>query len=118
MIFEVVLDLFSGRPNPTWNLEGKLAQELVTRLRSLHPAGRQKPLAAPDLGYRGLRLTQRAAGQNEPWQAPYEIYGGFVKHGDSICLDESRSLERWVLAAGGPRVEPGLRKQILREIER
>jgi|HubBroStandDraft_4_1064222.scaffolds.fasta_scaffold44553_3 hypothetical protein len=117
MIFEVVMDVFSGRPNPTWNLEGQLDEELVRRLRSLHPAGRQKALTPPDLGYRGLRLTQRAAGQKEPWQAPYEIYGGFVKHGDSIYLDESRSLERWVLAAGGPGVEPELRKQILREIE-
>jgi hypothetical protein len=116
MIFEVVLDVFSGRPNPAWNLEGQLAEELVRRLRGLHRVERQRPSTPPALGYRGLRLTQRAAGQKEAWQAPYEVYGGFVKHGDSVYLDESRSLERWVLNSGGAGVEPGLRKEILREI--
>lgn len=117
MNFEVVLDVFSGRSNPVWDLSGKLAEELVKRLRRLPPAGRGKTPSPPDLGYRGLRLTQKGPAQEEAWLAPYEVFGGFARHGDSVFLDDSRSLERWLLSAGGPGVEQELRKRIMREIE-
>jgi hypothetical protein len=51
----VTMNLFSGRPNPTWSLTPSQAEELVERLAA---AG---PVAAPDepplLGFRGFTLN-------------------------------------------------------------
>jgi hypothetical protein len=114
MVFKVVLDVFSGRANPAWSLDGVLADELADRLRRLAPAPKEKRPNPPDLGYRGLRLTQRVRGNNA--ESCYEVYGGIVKHRDWLYLDESRSIERWLLTSGGVDVEQALRKQILREM--
>jgi hypothetical protein len=118
MNFEVMLDVFSGRPNPTWNLTGRFGEELAKRLRHLPSAGKQKAPSPPDLGYRGLRVTQKGQSREDIWQGPYEVYGGFVRHGDLIFVDEGRSLERWLLTEGGPNVERELRNEILREMGR
>ena len=59
-MFEVELDIFSGRPNPRWNLTATEEAELVERLldRSV-PIG---PMSISDgkLGYRGFLV--RASG--------------------------------------------------------
>jgi hypothetical protein len=115
-IFEVVLDVFSGRPNPVWTLGGGLANDLEKRLRHLHEVKRSHEVTPPDLGYRGLRVTRKGAGERNAWEAPYEVYGGVVMHGDLLYADEGRSLERWLLASGGTGVEEDLRKQIVHEM--
>lgn len=49
----VELDIFSGRPNPVWELDAPGSTALMTRLASL---SEHAPLAVelPDLGYRGF----------------------------------------------------------------
>ena len=49
----VELDMFSGRPNPVWQLDAVAEQELLELERALQPAGRlaNEP---PALGYRGF----------------------------------------------------------------
>jgi hypothetical protein len=51
---EIQLDIFSGRPNPTWTMAGEAAEHLWSRLRDLEPAPPKEP---PDLGYRGFLLS-------------------------------------------------------------
>jgi hypothetical protein len=51
---EIQLDIFSGRPNPTWTVAGETADRLWSLLRDLEPAPPQEP---PDLGYRGFLLV-------------------------------------------------------------
>ena len=54
---EVELQIFSGRPNPTWTLEGAAAEEAVARARAALD-GRSIPVAPEaGLGYAGFRLT-------------------------------------------------------------
>ena len=70
----VELDVFSGRPNPTWSLPVEQAVELLEALKDLPPA--DKPLRGNGLGYRGFVLSNpdRAGGL-----APHiRIYGGIV----------------------------------------
>ena len=50
---EIELDIFSGRPNPTWTLSGEAAERLWSLLKGLEPAPPEEP---PDLGYRGFLL--------------------------------------------------------------
>ena len=69
---QVTLDVFSGRPNPSWILSADEAQELARRLHGL-PSAVQLPREG-DLGYRGFRIvttpqrsklpTEIAVGQN------------------------------------------------------
>ena len=59
---EIQLDIFSGRPNPTWTVAGEAADHLWRLLRELEPTPPKEP---PDLGYRGFlpigpRQTVRA----------------------------------------------------------
>jgi hypothetical protein len=51
---EVELDVFSGRPNPVWQISAATAGDLLKRLQSSPPA--TGSLVVPDLGYRGFIL--------------------------------------------------------------
>src|SRR3954454_19332066 len=51
----VTLDVFSGRPNPSWTLSVNEEAELARRLQTLPPSF-QSP-AGSDLGYRGFLLV-------------------------------------------------------------
>jgi hypothetical protein len=52
----VELDLFSGRPNPTWALDERSAQQIQQLIDSLAPTHLPPP-EAPALGYRGFRVS-------------------------------------------------------------
>jgi hypothetical protein len=52
----VELDLFSGRPNPTWELDDRSAQQLEPLIEGLPPT--HVPASEPPgLGYRGFRVS-------------------------------------------------------------
>ncbi len=51
----VTLDVFSGRPNPSWELEGNTLSEVTARVRDL-AGGSSAAAAQPVLGYRGFRI--------------------------------------------------------------
>jgi hypothetical protein len=102
----VEVDLYSGRPNPTFVVDAAAAAELRRRLDALPPAsGTARP--RDGLGYRGLRVR---AGTPE---LPPEVYvsdGTVVVHaadGSATRLaDEGRALERWLFEAGAAGLGP------------
>jgi len=51
----VTLDVFSGRPNPSWSLTADEEQELARRIQGLPLSG--TPPLEGDLGYRGFKLV-------------------------------------------------------------
>ena len=51
----VVLDAFSGRPNPTWEIPEDKAATFLRRISSLPVS--QAALSVPDLGYRGFVIN-------------------------------------------------------------
>jgi hypothetical protein len=59
----VELDVFSGRPNPTWLLSTHQERELRRRLGRLAPGGAPAPIT---LGYRGF-LVYAGYGWGRPW---------------------------------------------------
>jgi len=70
----VELDVYSGRPNPTWSLSAGQIAELLEALQELPPA--DKLTGENALGYRGFLLSNpdRMGGL-----APHiRIYGGVV----------------------------------------
>jgi hypothetical protein len=54
----VILEVFSGRPNPSWTFSADEEQELTRRLQGLPPSA-QSP-AEGDLGYRGFRIVDNS----------------------------------------------------------
>jgi hypothetical protein len=114
--FAVELDVFSGRPNPTWQLTGPEAAELRAILTDptrvpLEPTAVPPPSGR--LGYRGFVLDdpdRALAGANR-----IEVGEGFIRAVDrasdrtlAVYADVDRALERWLIAAARSRVDRGL----------
>ncbi len=87
--------IFSGRPDPTWTVNQKVARQLEEIWASLEP-GMVKPPSAPPLGYRGCFL--KGVGDRE-WFA----YGGVVTlktvDGSESREDRERAFEKSLLAS-------------------
>jgi hypothetical protein len=74
VLIVVELDVFSGRPNPTWSLSVEQAEELLEAFQNLPPTDKLSPETG--LGYRGFILSNpdRIGGLS-----PHiRIYGGIV----------------------------------------
>lgn len=103
---DVELDIFSGRPNPRWALDGRVAErlrELQSRLRFVQG----RPPEAPGLGYRGFVYGF----DGRVWRA----YRGYVTGSDGTMAPEP-SVERYLLRLMPrpyedlrPRIEAALR---------
>jgi hypothetical protein len=91
---QVTLDVFSGRPNPSWVLSSEEEQELTKRLAGLPRTDR--PPVAEGLGYRGFLITNPERKSGVP--AEVRVCNGFVmvRNGEeaSNALDLN-GLERW-----------------------
>ncbi len=87
--------VFSGRPDPLWEVNEKAAKELKRVWRSLE-AYKAEPPISPSLGYRGSFLR---GPEGHEWLA----YGGVVTlrtaAGSESRRDKNRSFERLLLAS-------------------
>ena len=87
--------LYSGRPDPAW----EVGDELAPAWDELPPLAEESS-TAPPLGYRGVALTA-------PGGLRYEAYGGAVTlPGGERRADPARRLERAVLASAPPGLLP------------
>jgi hypothetical protein len=110
---EVELDIFSGRPNPTWVLGTDDADTLVRRLAALPriPACE----LSTRLGYRGLivHVTRGAETRLIRVQSRcVQIAEGETTH----ARDEGRELERWLIETGRRHVEQDVMELVEREV--
>jgi hypothetical protein len=83
----VELDVFSGRPNPRWELDEQRSRELRLLEKRLTPAHEPAP-EPPGLGYRGF-LYSGDSGQ-------VRAYRGFVKTRRTVLVDPSFSVETYL----------------------
>ena len=103
---DIELDIFSGRPNPRWELDEASSQILQQLQNQLKPCSRASE-GPPALGYRGFWFwgeTGRA-----------HAYHGYIQTKHAILDDPSCSIERFLLeqipdefAALRWRIEPEL----------
>jgi hypothetical protein len=102
----VELDIFSGRPNPGWELD----EQAVDELRSLHaalPASAEQVPAPPGLGYRGFRYTL----DGNQWRA----WRGRIVGAQQVLDDRDRHIESFLLSRLPP-THADLRERLAADI--
>lgn len=88
----VELDIFSGRPNPVWELAELEASDLETRIGRATPS--HGTVALPGLGYRGFILHR---------PNPIRVYRGQIVNGHPgarLLATDAIDLEFWLLESG------------------
>jgi hypothetical protein len=102
----VELDVFSGRPNPRWQLD-QPAADALRRLLSRLTVATDRPLEPPGLGYRGFIFTYNSGRSR--------AYKGYVIRSDIVLADPSSSVERFLLERL-PAEFQGLRERVALEL--
>lgn len=110
---QVEVDMFSGRPNPHWELTVPESQEFARRFQSLS-AQKGEGFVNAGLGYRGLIV--RESGEEVEGDREIVIYNGLVvakRQGKSKQFtDRNRALEKWLIQTGEGRLDDELYHQI------
>ena len=111
----IELDIFSGRPNPAWDLSAADTATLTGMIGSLPPSS---PVYLPTpLGYRGFLVSV-----SEPELRPVatmRAYQGVVEYQGyetRYYADPDKQVERWLLATARPHIDRQLYDSLLAEI--
>jgi hypothetical protein len=92
----VELDIFSGRPNPSWELSAEEATELAKRLIPLSKA--EEHSEEGGLGYRGFLISNPEAVAGIPSQI--RVYQGAItisNNGIEQAYKDLNGIERWLI---------------------
>lgn len=112
----ITLDVFSGRPNPTWSLSEPMTAEFLRRLHALEPAKVDAP-EFDDLGYRAViaEFQDQTKGTTV-----VKASRGFVKLNQdgqqSRYTDVNRQFELWLVNTGASHVAPDVLRYVTGEI--
>lgn len=112
------LDLFSGRPNPSWELSAEEIAELVKRLETLPEA--KEGTIRDRLGYRGIVLTARAddlVGFTSLVVSAGVVLARGSDGSERLFVDRGRALERWLLKTARGRVDPAIQPLVDQELD-
>ncbi len=110
---EVELDVFSGRPNPTWVLSVADAAYFLDKLASLPPVGAGQ-IENP-LGYRGFVVDTGRGEVGRVQKGTVEVAGGERR---SYFADPSRELERWLFNRAATEIDSDLAALVEAELGR
>jgi hypothetical protein len=111
----VTLDVYSGRPNPSWTLSDAVTGELLAKLQALAPIERE--VAEFDgLGYRAVRAELRQDGAKIVVSAARGVVtcerGGRQLH----YADTGRQFELWLVNTGSGHAPPDVLRYVAGEI--
>lgn len=110
---EIVLQIFSGRENPSVVVSPEQARDIAEVVRQLPPTG---PVPVPDgLGYRGFVIQPSVAADST---ARVHVYGGTVWDGATVRRDSGRALEKRLFALIAPALEPSVRSVVEADLRR
>jgi hypothetical protein len=102
------LDIFSGRPNPSWRLSDKKARELADRVENRAVASADSEIGSQVLGFRGLVVAATSdADGGGTMPATFRIGGAAPPDAQALdagrsalTADEIEDTVRWLLATG------------------
>jgi hypothetical protein len=112
----ITLDLYSGRPNPTWSLSGAVTAELLHRLQALE-ASKVDTQEFDGLGYRAVRAELQ---EQTKIAAVVSASRGVVtveQAGQRFRFaDTGRQFELWLVNTGTGHVPPDVLQYVAGEI--
>lgn len=92
----VELDIFSGRPNPSWELSAEGVSELGVRMTNLTPASKSPVVGG--LGYRGFVISNPDKIEGLPIQI--RVYNGTITTTEKELAnyyEDKNNIESWLL---------------------
>ena len=100
---EVILDIFSGRPNPSWKLSHHQIAELRRLLEASRRERRDEGREPPGLGYRGFIIANRSQVHGIPYRV--QVYGGVLTITETfaegpvrpVYYADAQRMEDWLL---------------------
>jgi len=111
---QVEVDIFSGRPNPSWNVTCDEADEFLRLFRALPESSSKVAVNDDGLGYNGLIVTE-PDNSLDGYRQVSVAKGWVVARGDSQSrqfIDQGRKLEQWLLQTGKGRMDDDLYRLI------
>jgi hypothetical protein len=109
----IELDVFSGQPNPTWNLSQSQCAEIEQHIDQLPETAGESLQSPPTLGYRGLIIHYE---NQQAVREPIRIYRGIVQSERLQLRDPDRKLERWLLSTGQDLVDSNMQRYLQTEL--
>lgn len=99
-IFNVTLDIFSGRPNPTWTLTKEPTLLFLNKISEIKPTTENiQSYHEKILGYRGFIVDQIT--NKDLTSKRFEIYNGAIKvlsdSSSYFLKDKDFQIEKWLL---------------------
>jgi hypothetical protein len=101
----VEVDVYSGRPNPSWQLDAAQAHSLLRMLDDVQRSGRRRqPCVNPGLGYRGLtlRIVERAGTTN------WRVFRHCLEHDGQAFDDAGARVQAFLLRSMPPSLKGDL----------
>ncbi len=92
----VELDIFSGRPNPSWELSSEEVSELVRYMDGLIPVS--QPAVASILGYRGFVISN--IGKITGLPVKIHVFNGILtvtENGSTNYYKDVNNVENWLI---------------------
>lgn len=111
MNLRVISDLFSGLPNPQWQLGVEQSVAMISLVSGLSAAQPNEMPPLPDLGYRGFEISGFGGSCDT-----YRVYRGYLDACGAILRDPQHRTELWLLETGSEVLGPGLYSELLAEI--
>lgn len=93
---QAILDVFSGRPNPSWDLTAEESSELARRLIGLVATNRT--LTEGNLGYRGLTILNPDKMAGLPVEI--RVFHGVIslwENGHPTYYHDRNNVEDWLI---------------------
>jgi hypothetical protein len=113
---QVEVDVYSGRPNPRWDLSTQQAADFLKMVQAL-PERESDSALFEGLGYRGLKIT--GSGLSQEGYTEIVISRGIVirkeENRSPQFTDKGRALERWLLQTGKGKLEDKLYEYLSEE---
>lgn len=113
----VTLHIFSGVPDPSWNLTPEQAALLSNKIQALGLDSTKEPWEMPSrVGYRGFSLQLKP--ETGP-AAEFYLYDNVLQMDKSLGrrTDSNHALELWVLGTAGSALQLGIRTLAEKELK-
>jgi hypothetical protein len=117
-MLEVVLNIFSGRPNPQWVLTPSQERKFLDLIdQASTPTDKKPPGVSPRLGYRGF--TVQSAPDSYEEGVSLLIQDSIIDFGQlSPNRIADTDLERWLLETAGEQISNKVRTEVANELSK